>query len=104
MKLSGQARKDKAFLLEKSLQQQSSLFTKKRGESERNTLASYAVSKVIAEKMMPFAEGEFVKECLMAVVDIVCPEKKSLFSNVSLSRRTVTRRIEKELKRHTCRI
>ena len=25
---------------------------------------------------------------------VVCPEKKSLFSNVSLSRRTVTRRIE----------
>ena len=44
--------------------------------------------------MMPFAEGVFVKECLMAVVDLVCPEKKLLFSNVSLSRRTVTRPIE----------
>ena len=44
--------------------------------------------------MMPFAEGVFVKECLMAVVDLVCPVKKLLFSNVSLSRRTVTRPIE----------
>ena len=50
--------------------------------------------KLIAEKMMPFAEGEFVKEWLMAVEDIVCPEKKSLFSNVILSPKTITRRIE----------
>jgi len=35
-----------------------------------------------------------VKECLMAVVDILCPEKKISFSDVSLSARTVTRRIE----------
>ena len=78
----------------KALPQQFSLFTRKRGENERNTQASYAPSKLIAEKMMPFAEGEFLKEYLMAVVDIVCPEEKSLVSNVSLSRRTVTRRIE----------
>ena len=68
------------------------------------------MSKLIAEKMMPFAEGDFVKECLMAVVDIVCPEKKLLFSNVSLSQRTVTRRIEdlaadvRGSLRHLCRI
>ena len=61
MKLSGLARKDEAFRLAKSLQQQSSFFTKKRGESERNAQANYAVSELIAEKMMPFAEGEFVK-------------------------------------------
>jgi len=30
----------------------------------------------------------------MAVVSIVCPEKKLLFSDISLSRRTITRRIE----------
>ena len=77
MKLSGQARKDEAFRLAKFLQQQSSFFTKKRRKSERNTQASYAVSMLIAEKMIPFAEGEFVKECLMALVDIACPEKKS---------------------------
>ena len=51
--MSGQARKDEAFRLAQSLQQQSSFFTK-RGESERNTQASYAVSKLIAEKMMPY--------------------------------------------------
>ena len=30
----------------------------------------------------------------MVVVDVLIPEKRSLFSNISLSRRTVTRRIE----------
>ena len=35
-----------------------------------------------------------MKDCLMAVVDIVCPEKKHLFSDISLSARTVTQRIE----------
>ena len=44
--------------------------------------------------MKPFSDGEFVKDCLMAVVDVLIPEKRSLFSNISLSRRTVTRRIE----------
>ena len=44
--------------------------------------------------MKPFTDGDFVKDCLMAVVEVICPEKKKLFSNVSLSARTITRRIE----------
>ncbi|XP_076810261.1 general transcription factor II-I repeat domain-containing protein 2A-like [Clavelina lepadiformis] len=63
-------------------------------ESEKNTLASYEVAKVIAKNMKPFTDGDYVKDCLMAVVKVICPEKKKLFSDVSLSARTVTRRIE----------
>ncbi|XP_069767039.1 general transcription factor II-I repeat domain-containing protein 2-like isoform X2 [Narcine bancroftii] len=92
--LSGQARVDEVWRLKESLEKQSSFFTKKNVEMKRNIHASYAVSKLIAEKMKPFTDGDFVKECLMAVVDIVCPENKSLFSAVNLSQRTVTRRIE----------
>ncbi|XP_076812907.1 general transcription factor II-I repeat domain-containing protein 2-like [Clavelina lepadiformis] len=44
--------------------------------------------------MKPFTDGDYVKDCLMAVVEVICPEKKKLFSDVSLSARTVTRRIE----------
>ena len=44
--------------------------------------------------MKPLSDGEFIKECINAVVDIVCPEKSHLFSNISLSARTVTRRVE----------
>jgi len=42
----------------------------------------------------PFSEGEFVKECVHEIVDIICPENKKKFENISLSRRIVVRRIE----------
>jgi hypothetical protein len=92
--ISGQMRMDEVHKLKLSLEKQSSLFQKGNIESEKNTRASYEVSRLIAENMKPFTDGDFVKKCLIAVVDIVCPEKKTLFSNVSLSARTVTRRIE----------
>ena len=57
-------------------------------ELENTTLASFAVSELIG-----FSDGEFVKECLLTVIDIVCPEKRDLFSKISLSARSVTRRI-----------
>ena len=43
--------------------------------------------------MKLFTDYDFVKDCLMAVVEVICSEKK-LFSNVGLSARTVTPRIE----------
>ena len=66
---------------------QASFFMKKRRENEGNTHASHEVLKCIAEKMKPFTDDELVKECLLAVVDIVCPENKSLFASISLSGR-----------------
>ena len=42
----------------------------------------------------PFAGGEFIKECMMKVVDKITPEKKQEFANVCLARNTVVRRIE----------
>ncbi|XP_050715475.1 general transcription factor II-I repeat domain-containing protein 2-like [Eriocheir sinensis] len=44
--------------------------------------------------MKPFADGDFIKECLVAVVDSVCPEQRFAFESVNLSSRTVRRRIE----------
>jgi hypothetical protein len=83
-KFSGQMSKDEVLKLKLSLEKQSSVFQKGNIESEKNTRASYEVSRLIAENMKPFTDGDFVKKCLIAVVDIVCPEKKTLFSNVSL--------------------
>ncbi|KAG7517506.1 general transcription factor II-I repeat domain-containing protein 2-like [Solea senegalensis] len=37
---------------------------------------------------------EFIKECLLDSVALICPEKRGAFENVSLSRCTVTRRVE----------
>lgn len=56
--------------------------------------ASFKVSHLIAAEGKPFTEGEFVKRCILAVVEELMPEKKKLCEEISLSRRTVTRRIE----------
>lgn len=90
----GKARQDEIARLRKSFSKQSSFFNRVVEESDRNTRASYEVSKLIAERMKPFTDGEFIKETMLKVVDVVCPEKRELFSSISLSARTVTRRIE----------
>ena len=56
------------------------------------TQAGFVVSKLIAEKLKPSADGEFV-ECLVAAVELLAPEKLKLFLSVRLSRRTVSDRI-----------
>ena len=63
--------------------------------------ASYDVSRILARWMKPFSDGDFIKECHVAVVDSVCPEQRSVFETVSLSSRTVRRRIE-EMSQSAC--
>ena len=92
--LVGQARKDKLDRLKKGLKKQSDAFHKILTKQENNTLASYKVAQIIAKDKRAFIDGEFAKKCMMAVVETICPEKKEAFLNVSLSARTVTRRIE----------
>ena len=42
----------------------------------------------------PFLEVEFVKDKLLKVTEIVCPDKLRAFQNVSSSRMSITRRVE----------
>lgn len=56
--------------------------------------ASYRVAQLIAKESKSFSDGEFVKKCMLHVIDEICPENKCLFEQVSLSRQTITRRIE----------
>ena len=44
--------------------------------------------------MKPLCDGEFIKECMLKIVNVVFLEKKDLFSGINLSARTVTRRFE----------
>ena len=67
------------------LQKQQGLFTKLHSAKDGIGRASY--SKL-------FAEGEFIKKCIIDSAAILCPDKKELFENVSLSSRSVTRRVE----------
>ena len=48
----------------------------------------------IAKASKPLSEGEFLKECMVETAGILCPESKDKFEKISLSRRTVTRRVE----------
>ena len=41
-----------------------------------------------------FSDGEFIKQCIVETAGLLCPDTKSKYKQISLSRRAVTRRIE----------
>lgn len=92
--LTGQLRTDKIQKLTANLEKQQQMFHKQRTQLDNVVKASFIVSSKLAKALKPFAEGEFIKECMLEVCSILCPEKKNEFEKISLSRRTVVRRIE----------
>ncbi|KAG9278014.1 general transcription factor II-I repeat domain-containing protein 2-like [Astyanax mexicanus] len=92
--LTGQVRTDKIAKLKHELETQQNSFIKQKHLNISSVRASFQVAKLIASSGKPFTDGEFVKQCLTAVVKEMCPEKADLFSAVSLSAPTVTRRVE----------
>ena len=92
--LTGQLRKDKIAKLKANLLSQTSIFTKKVSENEKIVQVSYELSELIAKEMKPFSDGEFVKKCLLTAANTLFPDKSNLVSSISLSRHTVTRRVE----------
>jgi hypothetical protein len=108
-KYKGQFRQDQVNDLKRILSAQRQIFTRAAQESTCYVKASYAVAMILAKKSKPYSDGEMVKECLESVVEILCPEKKKDFSKISLSRQTITRRvddigkhIEDNLKKRAC--
>ena len=89
--LTGQLRKNKIDKLKRNLQVQSSMFTAKGNELERSIQAGYAICDLMATHLKPFSEGEFVKKILNIAAYYCIPENPTVFSNISLSRRTCTR-------------
>ena len=69
------------------------MFMKAKSKSEAATKANFIVAAEIAKSARPFNEEEFVKKCVVKVCDVVCPDKKQDFLNVSLSRNTVAERM-----------
>ena len=86
------ARTSEALLAK--LQKQHGFLTKLSTSRDVAVKTSSVISHKIAKNTKPFSDGEFIKECLVESAALICPEKKEAFENVSLSRRTVTRRIE----------
>ena len=93
-KQSTQERAATAQRLAANLQTQQHFFHRQTAIQESTTKASFLVAFEIVKASKPFSEGEFVKECMVQTADILCPEIKSKFEKVSISRRTVTRRVE----------
>ncbi|UYV82063.1 EPM2AIP1 [Cordylochernes scorpioides] len=93
-KYTGIVRTEKIKALKRGLKSQQSLFTKFKTEQEAATRASFRVALEIAKRGKPFTDGEMIKECIIAVVEEMCPEKVNLLKTVSMSANTVARRVE----------
>ena len=65
-------KKNKLNQLRTTLKQQISVFQRQTIESENITLASNKVAQLIAKDKRPFTDGDFVKKCVIAVVEAVC--------------------------------
>ena len=83
-------RKGKLQLLKAGLNAQQNLFQRPTGEA---TAVVNASMHIIAKKMKPFTDGEYIKECLLAAAEEIAPKKVKDFSQISLSHQTVSRRI-----------
>ena len=55
--------------------------------------ASYKLSNMIAENCKFFKEGDFIKDCILETVKIICPENLEKFEKIRLNRKTVVDRI-----------
>ncbi|UYV62467.1 EPM2AIP1 [Cordylochernes scorpioides] len=93
-KYTGIVRTEKFEALKRGLKSQQSLFTKVKTEQEAATRASFRVALEIPKRGKPFTDGEMIKECIIAVVEEMCPEKVNLLKTVSMSANTVARRVE----------
>ena len=56
--------------------------------------ASFIIAEEIARACKPFPEGEFIKSCIEKVCNVVCPDKRQAFADISLSRNTVASRVD----------
>ncbi|GFX78633.1 general transcription factor II-I repeat domain-containing 2-like protein [Trichonephila clavipes] len=65
-----------------NLTSQQYIFHKQTTQSNGIVSASFRVSHIIAKNMKPFTDGNYIKDCLIAVVEEIFPKKKlDLYSN-----------------------
>ena len=83
--MSGAEGKEAIVKLSGNLLKSTSLFRKQTTETDKVTHASYEVSRLLACQMKLFTDGDFIKECIMVVIDSLCPENRSALESVSLS-------------------
>lgn len=86
--------KKKASDLLQNLKRQQNAFKKVMSIQRDVTMASFIVAYKIAKQNKAFSDGEFLKECLIDVINVVCPEVISKIKGIPLSRRTIVRRMD----------
>ncbi|KAI6661857.1 General transcription factor II-I repeat domain-containing protein 2-like [Oopsacas minuta] len=74
----GESRRTKLDNLKRNLKSEQSIFSKNDNSVKSITAVSFAISNIIAKRMKPFTDGEFIKECLNEFADQCCPDKKQL--------------------------
>ena len=72
--LQSKARTDKEKELLSGLKQQQSICSHSMEVSDAAVKASYHIAKEIAIASKPFFDGEFIKNCLLKAIEIVCPK------------------------------
>jgi hypothetical protein len=45
--------------------------------------AGYVISQILAKKIKPVTDGEPVKECMVAVLELMFPEKRRQFEDIT---------------------
>ncbi|KAI3362803.1 hypothetical protein L3Q82_001850 [Scortum barcoo] len=69
------------FTLLKTRNIPDSIINQLKDDKENATTASYEVAKLIAQHGKPFTDGDFIKQCLIKVTEIICLEKVQDFNN-----------------------
>ena len=92
--LEGSYRSDKVNHLKENVKTQQSIFSKTNKQAENSVKISYVIAEKIAKRGKPFTDGEFVKDCIQSIIEIICPAQSREISKVSLSGQTVACRIE----------
>ena len=89
--LSAEQKLQKVLELKKNLTSQQTFFPRAKSQGEAAVKASFILAEEIAQSARQFTEGEFLKSCTMKVCNVLCPDNRQIFANVSqVSGNTVT--------------
>jgi hypothetical protein len=91
--LEGKVKEDKLKNHKCGFQLQQNVFTVANKTVEAAVQASFIMLQIIVTNLTTFADGEYVKECIMKAAEILCPEKQHLYENISLSANMVAKRV-----------
>ncbi|GFT86984.1 proteinral transcription factor ii-i repeat domain-containing protein 2a [Nephila pilipes] len=76
------------------------MFIKQNTAQKASTLAGYVAAYKIAKNNKPYSEGEFVKDCMVSMGKISCPEKikicEQTFSTMKLRKNSIRNRLTDE--------